>query len=72
MPVPPIAVHLRIGIAITSYVDDLVFGIIGDFDAPVDVDVLAAGITDGVERLVGLNAACKRSRRIGNLMLLTS
>ena len=72
MPVPPIAVHLRIGIAITSYVDDLVFGIIGDFDAPVDVDVLAAGIADGVERLVGLNAACKRSRRIGNLVLLTS
>lgn len=35
LPIPPIALNLRIGIAITSYADELTFGVIGDFDATV-------------------------------------
>lgn len=72
LPVPPIAVHLRLGIAISSYVDQLSFGLIGDFDAPLDVDELAAGIATGVDRLVRLTAASKKSKRLGTLLLLIS
>ncbi|KAA0079357.1 wax ester/triacylglycerol synthase family O-acyltransferase [Mycolicibacterium sp. P9-64] len=73
IPIPPIAVHLRLGIAITSYVDELAFGVIGDFDAAVGADEIANGIEDGVNRLVTVTQACKRSRRLGNqLLLLTS
>ncbi|MET0474508.1 MAG: WS/DGAT domain-containing protein [Mycobacterium sp.] len=69
MPIPPIAVHLRLGIAITSYADELAFGVIGDFDAAVDADDLARGIDDGVQRLVSVTQACKRSRRLGNQLM---
>ena len=73
IPIPPIAVHLRLGIAITSYGDELAFRVIGDFDAAVGADELARGIEDGVNRLVTVTRACKRSRRLGNqLLLLTS
>ena len=73
MPIPPIAVHLQLGIAITSYADELTFGVIGDFDAVVNPDELAAGIDAGIKRLVSVTKACKRSRRMGNqLLLLTS
>jgi diacylglycerol O-acyltransferase len=62
LPVPPIAVHLRLGIAITSYGDELTFGVIGDFDASVGPDEIARGIEDGVKRLVTLTHAGKKSR----------
>jgi diacylglycerol O-acyltransferase len=66
-------VRLRLGIAITSYVDELAFGVIGDFDAAVGADEIARGIEDAVNRLVTVTRACKRSRRLGNqLLLLTS
>lgn len=71
-PVPPVAVDVPIGIAFTSYVGELAFGITGAVDAPLDVDVLAEGIADGVARLSALTAACKRSRKLGPLMLLSS
>ncbi|HYO02949.1 MAG TPA: wax ester/triacylglycerol synthase family O-acyltransferase [Mycobacterium sp.] len=63
MPVPPIALQLRTGIAIMTYADELVFGLIGDFDADVGVDELAAGIDEGVQRLIGVSLARHRSRR---------
>ena len=31
LSLPPIAIHLRLGIAITSYVDELAFGVLGGF-----------------------------------------
>jgi WS/DGAT/MGAT family acyltransferase len=62
LPVPPIAVHLRLGIAITSYGNELTFGVIGDFDASVGPDEIARGIEDGVKRLVTLTHAGKKSR----------
>jgi diacylglycerol O-acyltransferase len=55
LPIPPIALQLRTGIAIVSYADELVFGITADYDATPDVDELARGIEQGVARLVALS-----------------
>jgi diacylglycerol O-acyltransferase len=55
IPIPPIALGLRTGIAIVSYADNLVFGITGDYDTAPDVDDLARGIERAVERLVALS-----------------
>jgi len=54
LPIPPIALQLRTGIAIVSYADELVFGITADYDAAPDVDELARGIEHGVARLRAL------------------
>jgi diacylglycerol O-acyltransferase len=54
VPIPPLAMQLRTGIAILSYGEDLVFGIVGDYDSAPDVDELARGIERGVARLVAL------------------
>jgi len=56
VPIPPIALQLRTGIAILSYADELVFGITGDFDAAPDVDELARGIEAAVARLAAASA----------------
>ena len=44
LPVPPIALQLRTGIAMVSYADSFVFGITGDHDTAPDMEPLAAGI----------------------------
>lgn len=54
VPVPPIALGLRTGIAILSYADNLVFGITADYDAVPDVKALAADIQRAVARLAAL------------------
>jgi diacylglycerol O-acyltransferase len=51
LPIPPIALQLRTGIAVLSYADDLVFGITADYDAGADIDELADGIKIAVARL---------------------
>jgi diacylglycerol O-acyltransferase / wax synthase len=51
LPIPPIALRLRTGVAILSYANDLVFGITADYDAASDVDELAKGISMAVARL---------------------
>ena len=51
LPIPPIALQLRTGVAILSYADDLVFGITADYDVGSDVDELADGIKIAVARL---------------------
>ena len=52
LPIPPIALQLRTGVAVMSYADDLVFGITADYDAgAADVDELADGIKIAVARL---------------------
>ncbi len=51
LPIPPIALRLRTGVAVLSYVDDLVFGITADYSAAADVDELANGIEAAVTRL---------------------
>jgi len=60
LPIPPIALSLRTGIAILSYADDLVFGITADYDTAPDVDELARGIERGVARLANLSTAAGR------------
>ncbi|WP_019971551.1 wax ester/triacylglycerol synthase family O-acyltransferase [Mycobacterium sp. 141] len=55
LPIPPIALQLRTGIAILSYGDDLVFGITADYDTGRDIEEFARGIEDGVRRLVALS-----------------
>jgi diacylglycerol O-acyltransferase / wax synthase len=51
LPIPPIALRLRTGVAVLSYADDLVFGITADYDAGADVEQLAKGIEMAVARL---------------------
>lgn len=51
LPIPPIALRLRTGVAVLSYADDLVFGITADYSAGADVDELAKGIEAAVTRL---------------------
>ncbi|MHA7661793.1 wax ester/triacylglycerol synthase family O-acyltransferase [Mycolicibacterium sp. HS_4_1] len=59
LPIPPIALRLRTGIAMLSYSESFVFGITADYDSAPDVDKLARGIEDGVRVL----AAHANSRR---------
>lgn len=55
LPIPPIALGLRTGVAILSYADDLVFGITADYVAAPDVEKLAGGIESAVARLEALS-----------------
>ena len=70
LPIPPLALQLRTGIAIMSYADHLVFGIIGDYDAAPDVDELANGIERAVVRLTSISAGHWRSTPVGTLALV--
>ena len=51
LPILPIALQVRTGVAILSYADDLVFGVTADYDAASDVSEFAAGIEAAVARL---------------------
>jgi diacylglycerol O-acyltransferase len=70
LPIPPLAMQLRTGIAIMSYADHLVFGIIGDYDAAPDVGELASGIERAAARLTALSAGHWRSTPVGTLALV--
>lgn len=70
LPIPPLALQLRTGIAIMSYADHLAFGIIGDYDAAPDVDELARGIERAVARLTAVSAGHWRSTPVGTLALV--
>ncbi|TGD87936.1 wax ester/triacylglycerol synthase family O-acyltransferase [Mycolicibacterium sp. CH28] len=72
LPIPPIAAGFRTGIAIFSYADELTFGLMADFDTAADVDELATGIARGVQRLHKLATSTGRSRRKGDLLLLSN
>jgi diacylglycerol O-acyltransferase len=61
LPVPPIALGLRTGVAMVSYADTFVFGITADYDGAPDVDQLSAGIEEAVARLVAISR--KRGRK---------
>ncbi|MDP7701298.1 wax ester/triacylglycerol synthase family O-acyltransferase [Mycobacterium sp. TY815] len=63
LPVPPIALQLRTGIAMVSYAEHFVFGITGDYDAAPDLDALASGIEDAAARLLELGRALRVKRR---------
>jgi diacylglycerol O-acyltransferase / wax synthase len=53
-PYVPIAEGIRIGVAIFSYDGQLTFGVTADLGEVPDVDVLADGITRGMEELLAL------------------
>ena len=55
LPIPPIALRLRTGIAMLSYANELAFGITADFDAVPDVEELSRGIERGLVRLVAIS-----------------
>jgi diacylglycerol O-acyltransferase len=48
---------MRIGIAIFSYNGEVNFGITGDYDTTADLDVLTAGIEDGMAQMVKLSGS---------------
>lgn len=52
LPYVPIADRVRIGVAIFSYRDALVFGITGDYASSPDLEVLAHGIEASIAELV--------------------
>jgi diacylglycerol O-acyltransferase len=62
LPIPPIALQLRTGIAMLSYADKFLFGITADFDTAPDIEALAAGIEHGVTQLVAASRAGRRKR----------
>jgi len=64
LPILPIALRVRTGVAILSYADDLTFGITADYDAASDVNELAQGIVGAVRQLAA-SAAALRSPRDG-------
>ncbi|WP_343574813.1 WS/DGAT domain-containing protein [Mycobacterium sp.] len=74
LPILPIALQVRTGVAILSYADDLVFGITADYDAASDVDELAAGIEQAVARLASSvtppRKSVPRSKRTSNVARL--
>jgi diacylglycerol O-acyltransferase len=70
LPIPPIALQLRIVIAILSYADHLTFGITADYDAAPDVDELASGIERAVAHLAAVSKAPTRSTAKGTLALV--
>ncbi|ORW31180.1 diacylglycerol O-acyltransferase [Mycobacterium paraense] len=61
LPVPPIALQLRTGIAMLSYADSFVFGITADYDTAPDIEALAAGIENGVAQLVKAGRGRKKA-----------
>ncbi|MGV0836164.1 WS/DGAT/MGAT family O-acyltransferase [Mycolicibacterium thermoresistibile] len=65
LPVPPIALQLRTGVAMLSYADQLSFGILADFDTVPDVDEFARGVEAAVRRLVSRSRGPRPLRRRG-------
>ncbi len=53
-PVVPLAAAHSVGIAIFSYNGLVTFGVIADSESTPDIDVLARGIEEGIEELLGL------------------
>lgn len=72
LPVPPIALQLRTGVAILSYADDLYFGILADFDSMPDLADLASGIRVAVDRLVTSSKRRKTARDRRGLQLVVN
>src|SRR5699024_2007238 len=44
LPVPPIALQLRTGVAMLSYAESLFFGVLADYDTMPDIDEFARSI----------------------------
>lgn len=62
LPVPPIALQLRTGVAMLSYAESLSFGILADYDTMPDIDEFAHSIEAAVARLVSSAKRRKNSK----------
>ncbi|WP_046302386.1 MULTISPECIES: wax ester/triacylglycerol synthase family O-acyltransferase [unclassified Mycobacterium] len=62
LPVPPIALQLRTGVAMLSYAENLFFGILADYDTMPDIDEFARSIEAAVARLVVSAKRCSSTR----------
>jgi WS/DGAT/MGAT family acyltransferase len=67
-PFVPLAVQLRVGVAIFSYDGVVSFGITGDYDGAPDIQVLADGIQAGMAELLSIDGSetivdLRRSKR---------
>ncbi|MCU1453648.1 MAG: acyltransferase [Acidimicrobiales bacterium] len=62
-PYVPVAAPVRISVAIFSYDGTVTFSVTGDRDTSPDIDIVAAGITDGIAELVKLATPSKPVRR---------
>lgn len=51
LPIPPLALRLRIGVAMLSYTDDLAFGILADYDSSPDLEVMVESIQSAIAEL---------------------
>jgi WS/DGAT/MGAT family acyltransferase len=51
LPYVPIAIRLRIGVAVMSYCDTLAFGLTGDYDSTPDLELVAEAIERGLDEL---------------------
>ena len=58
----PLGGHVRVGVAIYSYDGHVGFGVTGDYDTAPDIDVLCAGIEDGMAQL---SEICGTARKGG-------
>ena len=56
-PFVPLAMGVRVGVAVFSYEGRLTFGLTGDFDGMPDLGVLASGIREGFDELLRLAEA---------------
>jgi len=72
LPVPPIAMRLRTGVAVLSYADHLYFGVLADHDALPDIDDFAGGIGVAVSRLVAASKRRKTARDRRGLQLVVN
>ncbi len=72
MPIPPIVMRLRTGVAILSYADDLFLGILADYDTVPDVDELARGVEVAVARLLASSRQRRRIREERGLSLVVN
>jgi WS/DGAT/MGAT family acyltransferase len=52
MPYVPLSGTVRIGVAIFSYAGQLNFGVTGDYETAPDIEILCAGIEQGVSELL--------------------
>ncbi|XVV06301.1 WS/DGAT/MGAT family O-acyltransferase [Actinosynnema sp. CA-248983] len=55
-PYVPVAGNVRVSVGVFSYLDQVVFGITGDFDGVPEVRVLAEGVREGFDELVAATA----------------
>lgn len=62
-PLLPLTANVAVVTCVTSYNGNLYFGVIGDYDAIPDVDVIGDGIRRGIDRLEMAAVEATRGRR---------